>query len=161
MAEDDWKSLIRIWDDFSHSKYAKYDVPHTLNETEVQRMVKRWADASPQKEHMFFAVCLENEIIGYNEFHKDADGYECGYCFHSSSQGKGYAKENLQALMKLLSNGYKTRYSAGTALNNLPSVRLLKSLGFEKVSEEQVSFYKDESGEDIYFTGGIFAIEIE
>lgn len=63
--------------------------------------------------------------------------------------------------MKLLSNGYKTRYSAGTALNNLPSVRLLKSLGFEKVSEEQVSFYKDESGEDIYFTGGIFAIEIE
>ena len=61
--------------------------------------------------------------------------------------------------MDRLSGGRKTRFTAGTALMNLPSVRLLKSLGFEKISEELVSFYKDENGGNIYFTGGIFACD--
>ena len=159
--ENDWKSLMRIWDDFSHSQYAKYDVPHTRSTAEVQRIAKLWADASPQMEHIFFVICLENQIIGYADFHKETNGYECGYCFHSDFHGNGYAKESLLALMKLLSNGRNTRFFVGTALDNLPSVRLLKSLGFEKIDEEQVSFYKDENGNDIYFTGGGFASELE
>lgn len=45
---------------------------------------------------------------------------------------------------------------AGTALDNTPSVRLLKTSGFQKVGEEKVSFYKDEKGNNLIFTGGIF-----
>ena len=44
----------------------------------------------------------------------------------------------------------------GTALNNIPSVNLLKRLGFVQSGTEQVSFYKDNNGKDIYFDGGIF-----
>lgn len=157
--EKDWKSLIAIWDDFNRSRYVKYDVPHTTSESEVREKAKRWATVSPQKEHMFFAVCIGDEMIGYIDFHQNQNGYECGYCFHSKFHGKGYAKESMQALMEWISKKGKTRFIAGTALNNLPSVKLLESLGFVKINEEQVSFYKDDHNDNIFFTGGIFAFE--
>ena len=49
-----------------------------------------------------------------------------------------------------------TNFSAGTAINNTPSVKLLTSLGFKLVEQEKVSFYKDAAGNDIVFDGGIF-----
>lgn len=63
-------------------------------------------------EHMFFATCLNDEMIGF--------------------------------------------IHAGTALRNVPSVVLLKRLGFELIGTEEVSFFEDESGNDIYFEGGNF-----
>ena len=153
---DDWKNLIEIWKDFNQSEFSKYDVPHSLDEAEVQEKTKHWAKVSPHKEHMFFAVCNQKEMIGYIDFHKNDDGYECGYCFHSKFHGMGYAKESMQMLMEWLSRDSSKRFVAGTALNNLPSVKLLTSLGFRKIGEEKVSFYKDEKGENIYFDGGIF-----
>ena len=156
---DDWKSLLEIWKDFSRSEFAEYDVPHSLDEAEVREKAKSWAEVTPQREHMFFAVCDQKEMLGYIDFHRTDDGYECGYCFHSRFQGMGYAKESMQALMEWLSKDGRKRFTAGTALNNLPSVRLLASRGFRKTGEEKVSFYKDEKGEDIYFDGGIFTTD--
>ena len=49
-----------------------------------------------------------------------------------------------------------TKFSAGTGLNNIPSVKLLTSLGFMLVEQEKVSFYKDADGNDIVFDGGVF-----
>ena len=109
---------------------------------------------------MFFAVRNQKEMLGYIEFHKNNDGYECGYCFHSKFHGMGYAKESMQMLMEWLSKDGSKRFAAGTALDNLPSVKLLTSLGFRKTGEEKVSFYKDEKGEDIYFDGGIFMVNV-
>ncbi|RKI41075.1 N-acetyltransferase [bacterium D16-51] len=156
---DDWKNLIEIWKDFNQSEYSKYDIPHSLDEAEVREKTKRWAEVSPCKEHMFFAVCHQEEMIGYIDFHKDNDGYECGYCFHGKFHGMGYAKESMRALLEWLSRDGSKQFAAGTALNNLPSVRLLDSLGFRKIREEKVSFYKDGNGEDIYFNGGVFVME--
>ena len=51
-----------------------------------------------------------------------------------------------------------TKFTAGTAINNIPSVSLLKSLGFTLVGTEKVSFYKDVQGNDIVFEGGIFKL---
>ena len=51
-----------------------------------------------------------------------------------------------------------TKFTAGTAMNNTPSVSLLKSLGFVLVGTEKVSFYKDAQGNDIVFEGGIFEL---
>ena len=157
--ESDWKELIEIWNDFSHSEFAKYDVPHLETEVEAQEKAKQWADVSPGKEHMFFAVCLGDKLIGYIDFHKNTEEYECGYCFHSGYHGNGYAKESLKALMEWLSGNRRTCFTARTALNNISSVKLLETLGFSKVGEEKVTFYKNENGKDIYFTGGIFALE--
>lgn len=43
-----------------------------------------------------------------------------------------------------------------TVFKNLPSVRLLESLEFKLTGTEQISFYKDSEGKDIYFEGGVF-----
>ena len=49
-----------------------------------------------------------------------------------------------------------SQIEAGTALNNRPSVRLLRALGFRQTGTEQVSFYRDAEGNDIVFEGGVF-----
>ena len=48
------------------------------------------------------------------------------------------------------------KLTAGTAINNTPSVRLLTALGFRLTKVEKVSFYKDDAGNDIVFDGGVY-----
>ena len=57
------------------------------------------------------------------------------------------------------SSQLQNRITAGTALKNISSVKLLKSLGFIQVGTEKVSFHKDENGKDIVFDGGIFELK--
>ena len=153
---DDWKSIRDIWVDFNSSEYAKYDTPHITEDANVQARIAKWAAANSGTEHMFFAICLDETVIGYIAFNIRENGYEIGYCFHSTYHGKGYAKESMLALFDYLRTLGITNFSAGTAINNTPSVKLLTSLGFKLVEQEKVSFYKDADGNDIVFDGGIF-----
>ncbi len=159
--EDDWESVQKIWEDFGRSDYAQYDKPHGTQSDEVRARIARWANEAHSHEHYFFAVCLEANMIGYAAFNKREDSYELGYCFHSDYFGNGYAKESLLALFAYLRTQGVRKITAGTALLNHPSVRLLRSLGFEQIGEEDVSFYQDAQGNDIVFRGGVFALMIE
>ena len=156
---DDWKSIRDIWVDFNSSEYAQYDTPHITEDANVQARIAKWAAANSGTEHMFFAICLDETVIGYVAFNIRENGYEIGYCFHSAYHGKGYAKESMLALFDYLRTLSITNFSARTALNNTPSVKLLTSLGFKLVEREKVSFYKDIMGNDIFFDGGIFEME--
>ena len=158
IVEDDWRAIRDIWQDFNMSPYAQYDMPHCTEDNDVRTRIEKWASAVSSTEHMFFAVCLGRTFIGYVVFHIRENGYETGYCFHSRYQGKGYAKEATSALLNYLSKLGVTRITAGTALDNAPSVRLLESLGFALIEREKVSFYKDDDGNDIVFEGGIFEL---
>lgn len=158
---EDWKSMQEIWADFGASAYARYDMPHSTEGVEVQARIAKWAAANSGTEHMFFAVCLERQVIGYVSFNIRQQGYEIGYCFHSAYHGKGYAREGMQALLEYMKTLGHTKFSAGTALDNTPSVRLLTSLGFRLAGTEQVSFYKDAAGEDIIFDGGVFELDTD
>ena len=153
---DDWKSIRDIWVDFNSSEYAQYDTPHITEDANVQARIAKWAAVSSGTEHMFFAICLDETVIGYIAFNIRENGYEIGYCFHSAYHSKGYAKESMLALFDYLRIIGITKFSAGTAINNTPSVKLLTSLGFKLVEHEKVSFYKDADGNDIVFDGGIF-----
>ncbi len=152
----DWLSVKGIWEDFQTSPYVRYDMPHDTADEAVRTRIARWAEYETSMEHMFFAVCLQERMIGYIAFNRRERGYEIGYCFHSDVCGKGYAKESHQALFEYLSSFGITMFSARTALRNIPSVALLTSLGFRQTGTEMVSFYKDENGRDIVFDGGIF-----
>ena len=156
---DDWKSIKGIWVDFNSSAFSQYDMPHNTDDEDVQRRIAKWAGANSGTEHMFFAICLGDTIIGYSAFNIREDGHEIGYCFHSAYHGKGYAKESHIALFKYLRTLGITKFTAGTAINNTPSVSLLKTLGFELIGTENVSFYKDAQGNDIVFEGGIFKLD--
>lgn len=153
---DDWESIRNIWVDFNASEYTQYDMPHITDNADVKARMEKWAAANSGTEHMFFAICLDETVIGYVAFNICDNGYEIGYCFHSSYHGKGYAKESMLALFDYLRTLGITNFSAGTAINNTPSVKLLTSLGFKLVEQEKVSFYKDADGNDIVFDGGIF-----
>ena len=155
---DDWRSIQEIWVDFNTSSFSQYDMPHSTDDEDVRRRIAKWAAASNGTEHIFFAICLDDTVIGYSAFNIREDSHEIGYCFHSAYHGKGYAKESLIALIDYLRTIGITRITAGTAINNTPSVSLLKSLGFELIGTEKISFYKDTQGNDIVFEGGIFAI---
>ncbi len=156
IVKDDWRGIQKIWVDINTSEYARYDIPHNTDSTDVKVRIERWAKACEGKEHIFFAVCLENTVIGYVSFNIIQDGYEIGYCFHSMYHRKGYAQESLTALMSYIKSIGAKKLTAGTALDNMPSVKLLTSLDFKLAEVEKVSFYKDESGTDIVFDGGIF-----
>ena len=157
---DDWKRIKEIWIDFNASAFSKYDVPHNTEDEDVCRRIAKWAVANSGTEHMFFAICLGDILIGYSAFNIREDGYEIGYCFHSMYHGKGYAMESHVALLDYLHTLRITKFTAGTAINNIPSVSLLKKLGFELIGRESVSFYKDSEGNDIVFEGGIFELNM-
>ena len=158
VTEEDWKGLQCIWKDFSASEYAQYDMPHVTADDDVRVRVCKWAKYSDSLEHMFFAICIGDTIIGYIAFNIRRDSYEIGYCFLSDYHGMGYAKESHRALFDYLRTLGITKFTAGTGMGNTPSVSLLKSLGFELVGTESVSFYKDAQGNDIVFDGGIFEL---
>ena len=153
---DDWKSIKEIWVDFNASTLSQYDKPHITDDEDVRARIAKWAGANSGIEHMFFAICLDETVIGYIAFNIRENGHEIGYCFHSAYHGKGYAKDSMLALFDYLRTLGITKFSAGTALNNTPSVKLLTALGFQLVEQEKVSFYKDAEGNDIVFDGGIF-----
>ena len=153
----DWESIKRIWDDQKSSAYSRFDKPNDTNDAAVRKRIEKWASYESSMEHLFFAVCLNEILIGYAAFNRRDGGYEIGYCFHSGYHGKGYAKESISAIISTLKNIQpEVIITARTALENKPSVKLLQSLGFRQTGTEQISFYRDSDGQAVYFDGGIF-----
>lgn len=161
IVKEDWKSIQAIWQDFGKSKYAQYDMPHNTEDPDVRSRIAKWENANTGTDHMFFAVCLHEAVIGYIAFNKRPESYEIGYCFHSDHSGKGYARESHAALFDHVKKLGINRVSARTAIQNVPSVSLLKALNFHQIGTEKVSFYKDAKGQDILFDGGIFELDLE
>lgn len=153
---DDWRAIQSVWADEAGSVYAQYDRPNDIQDDAVSERIGKWALFEDSKEHMFFAVCLEDALIGYVALHRHGDACEIGYCFHSDHHGKGYAKESISAIFEAAKSDGVFLVTAGTALKNIPSVGLLHSLGFRQTGTDKISFYKDEDGTDIVFDGGRF-----
>ena len=83
-----------------------------------------------------------------------------GFCFHSDYHGKGFAFEACSALMEYIAKERNvTVFTAGTALKNTPSCKLLGKLGFVLKDTETLSFHKDENGNEITFEGGNFILQ--
>lgn len=160
VTESDWQSVKHIWEDFSLSEYYQYDMPKNTKDEIVKLRIQTWSKANSGTDHMFFAVCLDENMIGYVSFNIREKGYEVGYCFHSDYARKGYAKESIAALIEYMKKLGVTDFTVRTAIKNTPSVRLLKSLGFIQNGEEKVSFFKNSDGENIVFDGGIFELTI-
>ena len=155
---DDWTAIREIWADAAKSIYAQYDRPNDLDDMSVSLRIAKWASFEDSDEHMFFAVCLQDAVIGYVALNIREIGYEIGYCFHSKYHGKGYAREGISAILDEMKDRGATIITAGTALNNTPSVRLLTSLGFRQTGTEKVSFRKDDEGNAITFEGGNYEL---
>ncbi len=161
VAAEDWRDFRDIWADFSASPYARYDRPNPLEDEAVKARIARWASFAGSEDHFFFGVCLNGRVIGYIALHRrDGGAFECGYCFHSAFHRQGYAGESFRAVIARFREMGAKKLTAGTALDNVPSVGLLTSLGFELTGTERISFYKDAEGNDIFFEGGLFELAL-
>lgn len=156
----DKESIRAIWSALAQTNFAQYDRPNPLDEDTVSRRAEKWDSCKNSMEHMFYVVCLGEDVIGFTALNRTDGGYELGYSFRPDKHGHGYARESINALLnKMRLLGIK-QITAGTALKNTPSVRLLNALGFALTGTEKVSFYQDENGQDIFFDGGIFAVAL-
>lgn len=161
VVESDWDDIRSMWEDIQQTQYARFDTPKDTENEAVQARIARWAQANRNgTDHLFFSVCLDSSVIGYISLNRREDSHEIGYCFHSLYHGRGFAKESHLALIHNLHKFGIHKLTARTALENIPSVNLLKWLGFKLIGTEQVSFYKTADGKDIVFDGGIFALTI-
>lgn len=155
LKNEDWRAIQAIAIDFCRSEYFIYDMSLPTEDERIRLLTERFAESG-----LWFAVMLGEKMIGYVCFHKDADCYDVGYCFHSAYHGRGYALEACRALMSYIEQTRQVRaFTAGTALNNISSRTMLEKLGFELKSTEILSFHKDEKGNDITFEGGVFVKE--
>lgn len=151
LQEDDWTKMKNIFIDFNNSKYVAYDRPLPTEDTEIEALTKQFVENG-----LFFAIYLldKNKMIGYVCFHKDEEKYDLGYCFHSTFHSNGYAYESISALIDYFIQEYNAAtFTAGTAIDNIPSCKLLEKLGFKCVSTEYISF-----NEDFSFEGGNFIL---
>jgi ribosomal-protein-alanine N-acetyltransferase len=153
----DWSDLGDIVVDKAISPFAVYDYPIPTDEKTVKDMAAWFASGDS-----FLAIheAQANKIIGYVSLNGDT-GTECefGYCLHSDYQGKGYAFEACTAVVNYAFGVLKINcMTAGTAILNQPSCRLLAKLGFQKTSEFTSSFHKTAAGEPIEFTGASFEL---
>ena len=143
----DWRQMQRILADFRQSPWAACDAP--MPPEDAERLTAQFAQTG-----LFYLVRpLEAETAaGYVCFHQAGDAYYMGYCFHSDGQRLGYAFESISALMaRIRATRGAAVFTAGTALANAPSCRLLEKLGFVCEGEERVSF-----DGAVSFTGGRF-----
>lgn len=148
----DWESLKKVSEDFRKSTYADYDIPLPVADKEIKLLCQQFA-----KSGLWFAVELDEIMIGYICFHDNNGDYDLGFCFHFDYHGKGYAYESCTAVMDHIAKERKMRtFTAGTALKNKPSCKLLEKLGFVLKETEILSLHKDARGNDITFEGGIF-----
>lgn len=151
---EDWQGLKKVTRDFAASQYWMYDYPFPAEDEKLKQIAVHFSQTGT-----FLSVLLQGtgEMIGYISCHDDGASYDIGYCFHSDFHRKGYAFEAISALMDALTEQkHITRFTAGTALNNFPSLSLLRKLGFQLISTEATSFHKDADGNDIIFEGGWF-----
>ena len=65
---EDWRSIQRIWRDFAASDFAQYDRPNDLSDEAVRARIAKWEERQ-STEHMFFAVCLQDTVIGLSLIH--------------------------------------------------------------------------------------------
>ena len=154
LCEDDWEKMKDLFIDFNHSKYAVYDRALPTEDMKVKALTKQFAESG-----LFFAILLSDkkQMIGYVCFHKEEENYDLGYCFHSAFHSNGYAYESVKALIDYLALTHNVAaFTAGTALDNIPSCKLLKKLGFRCVSTEYLSL-----NEGFSFEGGNFMLSFQ
>jgi ribosomal-protein-alanine N-acetyltransferase len=113
--------------------------------------------AFPQfQEWLVRAVVCDREMIGHAGFHgppgvnaiKAPDAVEIGYSIFEPHRRKGYASETARALVDWATDEHGVEhFVASVAPANEPSLRLVRSLGFEQTG----SRIDAEDGEELVF----------
>lgn len=102
----------------------------------------------------FYASVSDKTVVGLLLTIKpeNFDYYEIGYYVVTTQRGKGVARESVRQLMELIfeSNSEVMRIEAGTSSLNLPSQKLLESLGFVREAVRRKTLFRKGKWEDSF-----------
>ncbi|MFA0815726.1 MAG: GNAT family N-acetyltransferase [Anaerofustis sp.] len=127
----------------------RYQSFRPKEQTDAQRFIETTVQTAFDTDDTWFqaAICLKDgRMIGDLGVHFFDDGRqaELGYTLDPYFQGKGYAREAVNAIIDLLFSVYgKHRISASVDPDNQSSVHLLEALGFCKEAHFVQSYWMD------------------
>lgn len=131
---DDYNDLAEILTDAEVTYFEPYET--FTREACVQEAI----NFSNSDE--FYAVVLDGKVIGKIYFSdREYGSYEIGYTFNKAYQGKGYASESIQGMMKYaFSTLGVRRIFAQIDTRNSKSIRLVERIGMRKEAEHRELF---------------------
>lgn len=144
---DDLPSYLRSWSDPDMTCYTgqRPDVERFVADLIEEMQSKQPGDTEPQP---WYQVTIERRadgaVVGDIGIGFDVPGErqaELGYRIHSDHQRQGYAREAVAAIIDWLIGSHAIHRFVGiAAAANLPSIRLLQSLGFRQEGRFRQSF---------------------
>ena len=152
----DLADLTALVCDKMASAYAPYDTQWPVDDQSLQDVLDYFIS-----DDAWYAVELteQGKVIGFVVASRTEDETvrDLGYTLHTAYQNQGYAFEACSALMAYCVRALGiTRFTAGTADCNGPSVKLLAKLGFTKTRSHEASFVNDAEGRPLVFAAGSY-----
>lgn len=150
-APEDYEDLAEILTDPEVTYFEPYE---TFTK---EKCVEEAVNFSKSEE--FFAVVLENKVIGKIYFSKkDFGSFEIGYTFNGKYQGKGYAYESVNGMIDYaFSTLGVRRIFAEINARNVKSVKLVERLGMRREAEHKELFPRKEN-ENIFEDCYVYAL---
>lgn len=141
--------------DKMNSPYAIYDAQFP---TDANSLIQIFNYFIGSNEVFAVEVKERSKVIGFITLnYVDDKTRNLGYCLHSDYHHQGLGKEMVKAIMNYVKNDLNIeKLVAGTAEENIQSVKLLQGVGFKLIKKELVSFTNDEKGNPIAFIGCSF-----
>ena len=153
---EDWPKLKELFQDRAASEYAVYEKPMPLDDESVKLFCEWYAQGDG------FLAVLDNvsgRMVGFVSVERETGGKsgDMSYCVHSDFQRKGYAREMCDAMIGYCFHRLNLDViSASTAVNNIPSMKLLLRLGFEKAGDGISYYNKGADGRPVEFVSSTF-----
>ena len=111
-----------------------YDYKAPTDIETIRTLIPFWV-----KSRRYYTVCIQ--ATGKTAGFLSMDGDELGFTMKTSCKRKGYGYEAASALIEYLNRKKKMYcFTAQAALENTPSVKLLKKLGFVMESTGYIQF---------------------
>lgn len=132
----DWKDMYaNVWSKPQSAKYMYWTI--TTSEENAKIRIAKTIDF--QKDHDTYIVYEKSsgKAIGFAGVEKVAPNVyqEAGICLGPNYAGKGFGKQIVKSLIQYCKEKFDAKeFIYSTRDENIPSIRLAKSLGFELVS---------------------------
>ena len=160
----DWEDMLEISQQYEQTDMAQYDQEYPQTPEGMKEVVEILGSGDE-----FAAVVLKNQpkVIGLIQFQRkkkyvDEIVHGFGAVFNSDFQGKGYAFESSKTALEYLFEELGIdRCIAGTAVVNTKSRKVTERLGFREVTQKQVHFRNDSTGNPINFPYVIYELSRE
>ena len=132
LTDDDKNAYFKI---FGNPNIAKYDDFEPISAVDANNNIYEITNnyINGSKEHEYAVELMETKTtIGVLYMNEEETRTLIGYHFNEDYHGKGYAIEAVESFISWIKTNSDKKIEALVDYKNLPSIKLLKKLGFEQ-----------------------------